>query len=504
MTALALGAVALTLLGSTGEGRRVALLVGSDVGLPGEVRLRSTGADADRLAGVLRELGGFAPSDVRVLDGRTGAEILDALDALARDEPASLFLFFYSGHADSGALHPGGTLLPLDLLLHRLRAVRAGLRITILDACQSGAATRAKGSTPAAPFRIDVDGEASSGDILISSSAADEQAFEGEHGSLFTLHWSAGLRGAADANGDGRVTLGEAYEYGYAQTLRATLAAAAGPQHASYQYRLSGRQDPVLTRLAGGALLTLRPAGAGQYVVFDGRERSVVAEVPSRPGEPRTLALAPGGYVVQQRGTRSLRVARVQLARGDDRVLADHQMQEVPLVRLARKGSPGERRFTASAGQYASGLGTRGGALGAVGVEWDGACWTPGLDVGFSSAEEEHRGLPTRTTLLHASASALYAVRAGTAALRLGPAAGVAWIRQATGGRAARDGMGLTLGMRLRGDLRITPAMALYAAVDGRALATRLAGDPGRPGARLGGVGMVPWGAYSVGLSADF
>ena len=75
-----------------------------------------------------------------------------------------------------------------------------------------------------------------------------------------------------------------------------------------------------------------------------GRERSVVTELPARPGQPRRIALAPGGYVVQQRSPRTLRVARIQLARGDDRVLAEHQMQELPLLRLVRKGSPGQRR----------------------------------------------------------------------------------------------------------------------------------------------------------------
>lgn len=484
------------------EGRRAALLVANDAGLAHERPLRFTGADAERLAAVLRELGGFAPEDVRVLKQRTAAEVLDAVDLIARDPPAML-LFYFSGHADAAALHQAGTVLPLDLLLHRLRNVPAELRIVLLDACQSGAGARAKGSRPAAPFEVHPDDQASTGDILISSSAADEQSFEGEHGGLFTLHWVAGLRGAADANGNGQVTLAEAYEYAYAQALRATLAAPGGPQHARFRFELAGRRDPVLTRLAGGALLTLQPQAEGEYVLFDGRERSVVAELPSRPGEPRRLALPPGGYVVQQRTTRSVRLARIQLAPGDDRALADHQMQEVPLLRLARKGSLGERHLTAGAGQQASGFGPRGHLLGSVGVEWEGPRRLVGLDLSASSGTERHAGLATSDRLAQASGLLLVSVHLGSAALRLGPAAGVGWLRQAPRGREVVQAVGLSLGMRARADLQVTPGLGIVGTVDGRFLAARARERPSG-GTRAAGIGVAPWGSYTLGVRAAF
>ncbi len=499
--------VAALLLASTlepSEMPRIALLVGDDVGLGNEQRLRSTGSDAGRLAAVLEELGGFAPADVHVLKDGTAAEILDLLDVLSRGPPASMFVFYFSGHADAAALHPAGTLLPIDLLVHRLRGVRAELRIGILDACQSGAAARAKGSTPASPFQVRLDEETSAGDILISSSAADEQSFETELGGLFTLHWTTGLRGAADRNGDGQVTLGEVYEYAYAQTLRSTLAASTGPQHASFQYRLAGRRDPVLTRLAGGALLSLRSQSEGEYVVFDGRERSVVAEVRASPGELRRLALVPGAYVVQKRGLESLRLARIQLSRGDDRVLSEHQMQELPLLRLARKGSLGDRRLTISGGQYSSGLGPRGRVLTTAGVEWEGARWLPSVDLALSRGDETHDGLTTRDSFLQLSGSSLYTLRAGTAALRLGPVAGLAYLRQATSGRAALNGVGVTLGARVRADAQITQALGVFAAADARVLGTRVAGDPASPGVKVSDVGLLPWGNYSLGVRATF
>lgn len=480
------------------EPARVAVLVGNDVGLAGEQALRFTGADARRMASVLEELGGFDRANVHVLENRSAAEILDQVEALASGPPMSVFVFYYSGHADAAALHPASTLLPIDLLASRLRRVPADLRLQILDACQSGAGARAKGSRPASPFSVRVEDEASTGDILVSSSAADEQSFESEHGGLFTLSWTAGLRGAGDANGDGQVTLSEVYSYAYAQTLRSTLGAATGPQHATFRYALEGHRDPVLTRLSGGGRLTLRPVSAGTYVVFDGTERSVVAELPARSDEPRRIALAPGEYVVRLRTTRSLRVARVALARDDDRVLAEHQMQEVPLVRLARKGAIGDRFLSLGAGAYASGLGPRGQLLGAAGLEWETERWVPGVEISVAAGTERHEDLETKDLLAQASGQLLYTLRLGSAALRAGPVTGAAYVRQETAGHQDRASFGFSLGGRVRGDVQITQGLGVYVLADARWLGVKLETDEGER------FGTEPLYVATAGLRAAF
>jgi len=482
---------------------RLALLVASDHGLPGEEPLRQTGADADRLAGVLVELGGFAPGAVRVLKDRTAADVLDAIDAVARTAPASMLFFYFSGHADAAALHPEGTLLPVDLLLHRLRSVGAELRVAVLDACGSGGGPRPRGSSPAPPFPLSRE-EGPTGDVLIVSSAEDEQAFEGDSGGVFTVHFGTGLRGAADADGDGQVTIGEAYGYAYAQTLRSTLAASTGPQHARFQYRLEGRRDAVLTRLVDGARLTLRSQSDGAYVIFDARERSVVAELPARAGEARRLALAPGGYVIQQRGTRALRAARVQLERGDDRVLDEHQMHEVPLLRLAQKGTLGLRRLTIGAGTYASALGADGALLATLGVEWEGPDWTTSVEAAFSRGEEEHSGLPTRDDVAQVSLALTHALRRGVLALRLGPAAGLGYVRQDSDGYRPRDAPIGSVGVRARLDLEVLPTVGLFALVEARYLLARMKEPPRGAGFSLGEVSSVPWFSFGLGLRTGF
>ena len=50
-------------------------------------------------------------------------------------------------------------------------------------------------------------------------------------------------------NGDGKITLAEAYNYAYGQTLARTEATRSGAQHPSYDFQLAGTGDLVLTDL---------------------------------------------------------------------------------------------------------------------------------------------------------------------------------------------------------------------------------------------------------------
>ena len=207
------GGLLLVLLGAVGPARaanRTALLIGNDHGLPGEVPLRHTSDDVRRLAGVLRELGQFAPQDIHTVLDASARTALQTLFDLKRQREPGLLLVYYSGHANAEALHMNGTRLPLDTLLEALRPVDGGLQVLLLDACQSGAASRNKGLTQGPAFDVRLAEALPEGHIVITSSAADEQSYESDahRGALFTTHWIAALRGAADSNGDGRVTVG--------------------------------------------------------------------------------------------------------------------------------------------------------------------------------------------------------------------------------------------------------------------------------------------------------
>src|SRR5204863_5023309 len=193
------------------------------------------------------------------------------------------------------------------------------VRIGLLDSCQSGAITRAKGVRSAPAFDVQQAQAASTrprGLVLIASSSADEESQESDDvaGSFFTHYLASGLLGDADASGDGKVTLAEAYAYAYGRTVGSTAETRAGAQHPVYLYDLGGAGDVVLTELAparGGLLFGA--ADEGVYVVLDGT-RKAVAEVAKARGSSRRLALAPGNYIVKKRLEDAVLVGDVKIA----------------------------------------------------------------------------------------------------------------------------------------------------------------------------------------------
>ena len=93
-------------------------------------------------------------------------------------------------------------------------------------------------------------------------------------------------------------------------------------------------------------------------------------------------------------------MARVDLEAGDDRVLYEHEMREVPLVSLAQKGSLGKLGIFAAVGQYGSGLGPRGILQISVGPEWESPHWLFGGELQFSRGDEKHGGLVIGKSLI--------------------------------------------------------------------------------------------------------
>ena len=206
----------------------------------------------------------------------------------------TLLLVYYSGHAKDGALRLGGGTIPLDELRAALERAPADVRIGLLDSCRSGAIARTKGARPAPSFDVRTGPEPGpSGLVLIASSAAGEDSQESDAvgASWFTHHLASGLLGGADASGDGRVTLSEAYAYAYARTVGSTASSAGGVQHPVFLYELGGAGDVVLADLApvSGRLVFPAPA-EGLYVVLD-RAGRAVAEVAKGAGSERRIAL---------------------------------------------------------------------------------------------------------------------------------------------------------------------------------------------------------------------
>lgn len=334
------------------ELHRFALFIGDAQGGPGTRPLRYAERDARRMHGIFTSLGGVRDADALLLTNADAGQVRSALaDLTARvqrakdaSEPTEL-LVYYSGHAKDGELRLGDTAMPLSELRALLERAPADVRIGLFDSCQSGAITRAKGVRNVPAFEVQksrVEEATPRGLVLIASSSADEESQESDEigASFFTHYLATGLLGDADASGDGKVTLAEAYAYAYGRTVGSTAGTAAGAQHPVYLYDLGGAGDVILTELsrARGGLL-FGPAQEGVYVVLDASRRAV-AEVAKSAGESRRLALAPGRYLVKKRDGDTLLVGEVRVAEAEV-PLADAALARRPLEDDPQKGATG-------------------------------------------------------------------------------------------------------------------------------------------------------------------
>lgn len=322
---------------------RFGLFIGSN-GAPGDrERLRHAEADAARMRQVFIDLGQMRPSDAVLLASPDADAIVAAVNDIAsrvEGQQEAMLVFYYSGHADDRALLLGGSELSMTDLKRALDDAPAQLSLHLVDACRSGALTRAKGAKLGAPFSVHAEPVAS-GRVVITSSAEWEDSQESDRlgGSFFTMHLASGLRGAADGDDDGQVTLAEAYRYVFSRTLESTLATTAGPQHPTFRYDMRGRGDVVLTWPGADAdrLAHLVLSGDGDYLVIDADSQRVVAEVrPQTDG--RALTLRAGRYRVSKRTRHALLTGTFDMAAADRVVADEHLDRRIEHARLVRKG----------------------------------------------------------------------------------------------------------------------------------------------------------------------
>ncbi len=175
----------------------------------GQPHLSATAKDAKDMAAWGRAQKGKLATNVHVstlIDNQaTRANVLAAIKNLRSVvKPADIVIFYESSH---GGLTKSGDFrmiaydggVTFKEITDAFKGV-AGTKVTIFDACNSGAA-------------------ATSGDgaelVVFSSSRANEFSLDGaaSGNSLFTQHFLAGLNGKADYNKDHAVTFHEAARY---------------------------------------------------------------------------------------------------------------------------------------------------------------------------------------------------------------------------------------------------------------------------------------------------
>jgi len=308
--------------------QRFVIAAGANSGGTDRPLLRYAVSDAERFAQVLTELGGVAPPDAVILKEPKVRNLVEALDWLsrrvaeARRTPGSVknrteVLVYYSGHADEKGLLLGDDRYSYQSLRDRLDEIPADVHIAVLDACASGAFTRLKGGKVLKPFMVDEAMEMQ-GHAFLTSSAETEAAQESDQlgASYFTHFLVSGLRGAADANADRKVSLNEAYQFAFQETLGHTVNSQGGPQHPSYDIKLSGTGDVTMTDLhQTTATLVLGASLDGRIFVRNARQELVVEMYKPR-GRTVELGLEPGAYEVRIERPAEAWLAKSQVGEG--------------------------------------------------------------------------------------------------------------------------------------------------------------------------------------------
>ncbi len=314
--------------------RRFALITGATAGGPGRVPLRYAGTDARAVQHVLTELGGVPESGTILLLEADRAALTAGFERLRQMVAAAAapgarteIVFYYSGHSDESGLLLGPDRVSYSEVRSWVDATGADVRIAVLDSCASGALTRTKGGVHRPPFLVDTS-SAAHGHAYLTASAENESAQESDRlgAAYFTHYLVSGLRGAADTSHDGRVTLSEAYQYAFTETLARTETSRGGPQHASYDFQLTGKGDLVMTDLrATSASLQFPAEMSGRLYVRDAAGQ-LVAEVHKLAAQPIELGLPPGHYRVTLDDQRRLFETSVDLAAGRPTMVSPHEL----------------------------------------------------------------------------------------------------------------------------------------------------------------------------------
>jgi hypothetical protein len=350
MTARGILAVALPLMFGGAQAKseqRFALIIGANAGWTNDRPLRHAESDARRIRDVLVELGQFPQDRVTSLRDPDTAEVraqLRRMSQTARSlDDRTLVFVYYSGHADDRFLHLRGAPLGFDEIYETLRDMPATIRVGVFDACRSGSILAAKGGTPAALFDVKILDELTvHGLALLTSSGADELSQEQRalQGSVFTHHLVSGLRGAADSDHDGQVTLSEAYRYAYQRTV-ADTAGTLVPQRPAFRYEIKGQGDLVMTWPSKAAAAFVLPrADNRRFVVVDEHEMQLIAESRSASDRDVVVALPPGHYHVKEVLPDTLRVAALILPDRAQVKASTLSFTSMPLSSGFVKGAP--------------------------------------------------------------------------------------------------------------------------------------------------------------------
>ena len=333
--------------------KRYAIVVAANNGGVNRVPLQYAKTDAESLVRVLQELGGLKPQDQLMLIEPSPGEVLAALNKLQQqidrekeNVKRSELFFYYSGHSDEKGLLLGEKQLKYAELKAALTKMNSDVEIAILDSCASGAFTRVKGGRHKPPFMQDESSNVK-GYAIMTSSSASENAQESDAigGSYFTHYFVSALRGAADTTLDKKITLNEAYQYAFHETLSRTEQTLNGAQHAAYDFKLAGAGDLVLTELNNAAaLIAIDKPLSGRFYVRDTNGRLLV-EINKLLDVEMEVSLPPQKYQITFDSQGTLYRTSLFVKRGKKNKLGLDQFQRITPEFTIARGSQSTNNF---------------------------------------------------------------------------------------------------------------------------------------------------------------
>ncbi len=327
--------------------RRFALLVGANNGGDDRVTLRYAVDDARAVQKVLEEMGGILPDDSRFLAEPSREAFFKEIKSLTEEVKQAKknfrrveVIFYYSGHSDEENLFLGKDRVSYKEFKDLITSLGADVRIGILDSCASGALTLPKGVIKKPPFMMDTAYDMK-GYAFITSSKASEAAQESGRlkRSFFTHNLISGMRGAADRNQDGRITLSEAYQFAFDGTLNQTEKTMAGPQHPVYHIEMSGTGDVVITEIwKSTAVLVLKEELAGKIYIHN-KDNVLVVELQKLAGREISIGLDAGPYRIINIDDKTIWEAKVSLSTGKSSYLDPSKFSQADKIPTQLRGS---------------------------------------------------------------------------------------------------------------------------------------------------------------------
>lgn len=212
---------------------KIALLIGVSNYKEGLNPLPCAVRDVEAMHRVLQHqnMGGF--NEVKTLSNPDPMEMQEAIETFFSDRAKDdLALLFFSGHGvkdDNGRLYFGtrstrknekgslvkATAVPANFVQDIMSNSRCKTQVVILDCCFSGAF--AEGLTAKDDGAVDVQAQfGSEGRAVLTSSTSTQYSFEQEDSdlSIYTRYIVEGIEtGAADADGDGVISIDELHDY---------------------------------------------------------------------------------------------------------------------------------------------------------------------------------------------------------------------------------------------------------------------------------------------------